>query len=347
LFLREGLAGNFRYACLSHCWGATGLKCKLVKGNKINLCQGFGIESLPNTFRDAVQICLRLSIRFLWIDALCIVQDDINDWNQTAAAMADIYRQAYITIAATASQNSSEGCFRSAPPGAIGQNLRNTPGLAVREMRWPDNPLRDEIFLTTDHPLLRRAWVFQERRMSPRMVHFTNTQLVWECGRYVKGEDGAIIRKQSDQGCSQVLNADEPTSHIRAWHETLYEYTCMRLTLEQDRLPAIAAVVVEEGKRRRADTYIAGMWIGSLLDDILWRRFSDTRGIISDAGSRPKQLAPSWSWASIRGPVWFNHEVPLASVQVVNFSFTHSGPPQMGGYKEASITLRGPYTNAT
>lgn len=71
LFLREGLVGSSKYACLSHCWGMGGLQYKLVKANKMRFCQGFMMRDLPKTFQDAVKVCLRLGIQFLWIDALC------------------------------------------------------------------------------------------------------------------------------------------------------------------------------------------------------------------------------------------------------------------------------------
>ena len=101
--------------------------------------------------------------------------------------MADIYRNAYLTIAATASYNSHEGCFRLAT-NRNALTLQRTPGLLVRE--WEEHFPLDWMGSLEAYPLLQRAWVYQERRMSTRIVHFTNTQLVWKCRSLVEAENG-------------------------------------------------------------------------------------------------------------------------------------------------------------
>ena len=71
VFLREDPIGQFKYACLSHCWGSGGLSFKLMKSDRLDLCHGLPAHNLPETFQDAVQICDRLGIEYLWIDGLC------------------------------------------------------------------------------------------------------------------------------------------------------------------------------------------------------------------------------------------------------------------------------------
>ena len=71
IFLREDLVKRSKYACLSHCWGAEGLSHKLTKLSRPQFLRGFKVQDLPRTFRDAVQVCTRLGIEYLWIDALC------------------------------------------------------------------------------------------------------------------------------------------------------------------------------------------------------------------------------------------------------------------------------------
>lgn len=71
LFLRENLAGKFNYACLSHCWGVEGPNYKLTRSNRCELLDGFEVRDLPKTFREAVEVCIRVGIEYLWIDALC------------------------------------------------------------------------------------------------------------------------------------------------------------------------------------------------------------------------------------------------------------------------------------
>ncbi len=71
LFLRESIPDEPAYACLSHCWGAGGLVYKLMRSNKHEFCRGLERQHLPKTFQDAIEVCVRLKIRFVWIDALC------------------------------------------------------------------------------------------------------------------------------------------------------------------------------------------------------------------------------------------------------------------------------------
>lgn len=103
-----GLHG--RYIALSHCWGTD----RHIVTNRANLQShklmvGFG--QLPKTFQDAVIFARALGIHYLWIDSLCIVQDDVQDWKNEAGKMASVYRDAYCTIAATGSQGDQEGMF--------------------------------------------------------------------------------------------------------------------------------------------------------------------------------------------------------------------------------------------
>lgn len=94
------------YIALSHCWGGR----QPLRTTKENICSMktcIPWAKLPNTFQDAISVTRRLGIRYLWIDSLCIVQDDAQDWEREAAKMALIFEAAYITIAATAATNGS------------------------------------------------------------------------------------------------------------------------------------------------------------------------------------------------------------------------------------------------
>ena len=267
--------------------------------------------------------------------------------------MADTYRHAYITIAATGSKNSEEGCFRKASTGAIARPLRKTPGMVVRERRWPDAPLlelKDDPDFA-DYPLLHRAWVYQERRMSRRMVHFTNSQLVWECQRFIQGEDGATLNKEDSTAVCSGCNS---TSVSPDWKITVEEYSNLQLSFEKDRLPAISAVVQAEMRTRKDDVYMAGMWRNSLLEDLLWFRTWTSEVFLHEAGPRPERMSPSWSWTSVKGQVKFpvtvlppKQYVQLEGVQMTEISYIAKGLAHMGEYSEASITLRAPFTEAT
>lgn len=66
-----------RYVALSHCWGDPKRHPLIsIHANLKDHMSGMAISSLPRSFRDAIRVCLHLDIQYLWIDCLCIVQDD-------------------------------------------------------------------------------------------------------------------------------------------------------------------------------------------------------------------------------------------------------------------------------
>src|SRR5947209_7177591 len=100
------------YLTLSHCWGnADSMPIKTTTSNEQVHLKGLDTATLPQTFCDAVIITKHLGFRYLWIDALCIIQDSQSDWQTESANMASIYQGSSLTIAASSSSNSDGGCF--------------------------------------------------------------------------------------------------------------------------------------------------------------------------------------------------------------------------------------------
>jgi hypothetical protein len=99
-----------RYTALSHSWG-TSPRLMATKANLGDLREGIALSSLPKTFQDAIQITRRLGIKYLWVDCLCIIQDDPRDWEKEAQRMGQIYQHAYLTISAAGCKDSYSGCF--------------------------------------------------------------------------------------------------------------------------------------------------------------------------------------------------------------------------------------------
>ncbi|KAK3938227.1 heterokaryon incompatibility, partial [Diplogelasinospora grovesii] len=99
---------------LSHCW----CKHRLLTTRKENIsehCKEIQFASLPETFQDAVTVTRTLGVQYLWIDSLCIIQDDPDDWRRGSVQMGSIYRDAAITIAASGAKDGTEGCFMPRP----------------------------------------------------------------------------------------------------------------------------------------------------------------------------------------------------------------------------------------
>jgi hypothetical protein len=108
------------YTALSHCWGAVAGHLVTMTANLKQMIRGIPIEEIPKTYIDAFEITRSLGVRYIWIDALCIIQDDPEDWQLESAKMCDIYRNAYYTIAASAAASNDHGCF-------IGQQTPSVP----------------------------------------------------------------------------------------------------------------------------------------------------------------------------------------------------------------------------
>lgn len=105
------------YLTLNHCWGTGELGIPEDIKTKTDTLQErkarITVARFPQTFRDAIEITLHLGFRYLWIDALCIIQDSPEDWATESRKMGYIYSHAVLNIAASGSSNSHGGCFNS------------------------------------------------------------------------------------------------------------------------------------------------------------------------------------------------------------------------------------------
>jgi hypothetical protein len=250
--------------------------------------------------------------------------------------MGDIYENAHITIAATASQDSKGGLFSSARP--VIKRLNKHPHLYVRTQ--PERfPMGSFNRVPVSLPLLTRAWVYQERRLSPRTIHFGKRQVYWVCRTHFASEDAS---KDKTWTTSSIYPAfpvafewgDKVVDSTLHWQKMLMEYTSLQLTYESDRLPAIAALADRMSRLRRTDdAYVAGIWKNSILSDLLWNTESYER--------RPARTAPSWSWASTQGAkINWNANAFYGKAEVVSLEYTAIGAAHLGEVINASITLR-------
>ena len=198
---------NSTYATLSHCWGGT-LHARLLKQNVTEFEQEIRISKLPTVYREAIDIALQLGVQYLWIDSLCIMQDDEADWLRESSRMFDIYRNAMFNIGATGATDGNGHCFvdrninllspclfnPESEPTATKPRLRDrlfkrkpkTEPSSTEESPPGDSTWHvvEEGFWTDrlhQQPLNQRAWVVQERLISRRMIHYARDQIYWEC----------------------------------------------------------------------------------------------------------------------------------------------------------------------
>jgi hypothetical protein len=175
-----------KYVALSHCWGNSKPLSTTKKTIEAH-CQAIKFDDLPKTFQDAVIITRALGIQFLWIDSLCIIQDDEVDWEHEAKCMGKVFASAYCTIAATSAKDSTEGFL-------IPRSVKHSVRLVDKSVNNQFEVYACEVGGNFDHDvghgvLNQRGWVFQERALSPRTIHFTATQTYWECGSVIRCEN--------------------------------------------------------------------------------------------------------------------------------------------------------------
>lgn len=205
------------YIALSHCWGKT-QHVTTTKANYTKHQESIPISSLSRTFRDTIWMSQRLGIRYIWIDSLCIIQDDPLDWDREAISMYRIYGSAYVTLAAAHGADGDAGLFPRATEqqAELHIELKMSDGqLTLVEMEIHSEPHLDAesqvhkaYTLSRDHDsdpepivispdvLQTRGWTFQERALSTRIVHFNRQEYVWECSNYTSCKCGGLPRQK-------------------------------------------------------------------------------------------------------------------------------------------------------
>jgi hypothetical protein len=249
--------------------------------------------------------------------------------------MCDIYSHAYLTIAATSASDDSQGFLRHRSSKAVCVDLIYPDQETIRFFLQPDKTSNAYYSDSCDGPLHLRAWTLQERLLSRRVLGFASDQMYWECrGHKLQKESGYRSTPPGHLTLLRPFKSEEDLMSL--WHRLVEEYSERRLSDPRDKLVALEGLV-ERFAATSADTCVAGLWKRHLMDDLLWRPYP--------GGSYSRSAvyrSPSWSWASIDGPVWYHERnvwrnVSHALVEEVN---VESGQP---GY----IVLQGSLLDIT
>ncbi|KAK8076974.1 HET-domain-containing protein [Apiospora saccharicola] len=302
LALLESKGRRGEYCALSYCWGPPDSQTFLTTTETLHdRLRGIDFDALPKTFQDAVQITRSLGMRYLWVDGLCIIQGDKDDWESEAGRMGAVYENASLVIAASGSASAQEGCF------ATGQREMSSVDLPYYSdngqfgglvhvcqqiFRWEDAS-------PTDGPLQQRGWALQEAYFARRALHFMPGGPTWRCREEQLNERNNRVRLFFDT----------------AWEGIIENYSKRQLTYKSDRLVAIQAYATELQKKN-ADIYDLGVFLSRLPSQLLWiNRFRTN----SDGLAESRVDLPSWTWASIGG------EKYLLAYQL-SFSVPHLAP---------------------
>ncbi|ETS86990.1 hypothetical protein PFICI_00818 [Pestalotiopsis fici W106-1] len=278
-----------RYVSLSHCWGPPEKRplCTLKANLEQHKIQVPWLR-LSQTFRDACTLCLTLGVELIWIDSLCIIQDDPADWSHEAAIMCRVYEESEFTIAASSASNSSQGLF----------GVRSNVNFVELPYTHRESGTRGAIY-AYEHPvgastifekssLSGRGWVLQESVLARRTMHFTAFGVYWTCGR-----DPGYQRNEFEVGTAYIVP--------NTWMAMIREYTRRDLTYKSDKMVAIQGLADAWAKRTK-NIYYHGIFLEELPYCLLWiGRGSVLEALVRNIGNG----VPSWTWASTTGRIEF------------------------------------------
>jgi hypothetical protein len=273
------------------------------------------IASLPQIFQDTIKIADHLGMEYLWIDALCIIQHDDSDWENESQNMDKIYSCAFLNVSATMSFDGSESLFKE----------RSWDSFVHPEIELKVNGLFQQYYVLdgdiwddeiTGAPLNQRGWVFQERFLARRVLHFGERHMGWECreldalemfpeGLPQASSTGSMSKSKVASTMATLTPQSGQTSDLKfveLWQNLVKDYSKCKLTYPKDKLIAFAGVA-KFMMKARTDGYAAGMWEKGSVYDLAWWRLSEDREAfpVSETSGR----APSWSWASVDGEITF------------------------------------------
>jgi hypothetical protein len=340
LTLSNGRFG--RYLILSHCNG--GFEISQLGDSKYG---ELDLSVLPKTFQDAIEITRRLGFEYLWIAALCGGQNDPKIRAEEIAKFPSTYGQCVMMLSASAGTDVHAGILNDRlvlQSPALGKSKDRY--LRQNFLRWPSQ--------LEDSPLAHRGWALQERILTPRVLHFTSRQMIYECAEDLKFEASGILDK--NYGSMQIRKQYHKSrvqpfveAHVRglsknpypgiklmpelldyqkrleAWHQCVDEFSKRTLGDPSHKLPAMACLAKVLDNDELGD-YMAGIWSKNIGIGLAWSR---VYGVLSQS---PTYRAPSFSWASVDGEVssfLLNWPETMLSDQAVDLSWINRHGPKL------------------
>lgn len=326
LYISEG--EMVPYIALSYCWGAS-LPLKTLRSNLEAHQHGIPLDSFPQTLQDAIRVTRALNLKYIWIDALCIIQDDDLDWAEQSAAMTDIYQGCALNICAAQSRDCNEGLLPkiSSHSCVVADSSASKARKMLAIIGRPD-PFPSTGILET------RGWVFQETLVSLASLQYTGQGIEWFCCIKCYDRNGTLKRSWGQihpvatqnvkqtwlkflnmrQRLADSLVPDE--SHYRyieksrqphflctqeenahTWHDLISDFSRKELTRKSDKLAAVAGIATHFSDMLDSP-YHAGIWKNHFLPGLTWQRSYLGHPLV-----RHRNRAPSWSWASVDGPI--------------------------------------------
>ncbi|KAF2726773.1 HET-domain-containing protein [Polyplosphaeria fusca] len=309
-------SGN--YLALSYCWG--GPQRHALIGSKVSeYCISLPYSELPNTILDSFEVTRQLKYRYIWIDSLCMIQDDREDMLRELPKMNLIYRNADQTISVACASSCDEGFLKSRHNG-----LYRVP-------------------LPRLQPINERAWTLQESLLARRLLIFPGSGVYWKCDTICQSDTSSKPQSWEFQSHEYFY----PAMLGEAWSRAVEGYSMRHLSFEGDKLAAISAIAANMSILFRCG-YLAGLWRDDLVNGLAWEiyRSPEMPAIVHRTQS---YQAPSWSWASITGPISFPEQhrraihKPAAEIELCDTSLVSERLPY-GAVSAGTLIIRG-YVN--
>ncbi|KJK64553.1 ANK ankyrin repeat protein [Aspergillus parasiticus SU-1] len=351
------------YIALSHRWdGQITAVASTTSENILPRLEELTIDTLPRNFVHAMEVTHLLKINYLWIDSLCILQDSKEDWNREAALMSEVYQNSECTISDQSGQTSSMGFFCSGDVQNDSVEFRcsSQDGQSSKMVRAVKTQ-PSWVALLAQGPLQSRGWCLQERELSPRVLHYTPSQVLWEC-RAFKASEGWPARDISgelSEGYSGYnlrildrIQAQDTHEIYTSWLNTVRDYASRSLTKYEDTFPALGGLARIVHGYVHCD-YVAGMWAADLRRSIAWVPGEGPNDDSSSTSRHATYVAPTWSWASVVGKVSFEQAKALSrdvtdeTVAVIDgWRITHLTPDPFGQIASAELHMTTPILTA-
>ncbi|KAH8892532.1 HET-domain-containing protein [Thozetella sp. PMI_491] len=289
------------YVCLSYVWGAAS-SIRLTKSNRSALMERDSLRvvqpaMLARTIRDTITLVKKLKIRYLWVDALCLVQNDPDDVRRGVTVMDRIYERSYFTVVAADGHDANYGlpgvevCTRTDAPPAF----KVLPGVSLRIWVQLELLLRSSIYET-------RGWTFQERLLTTRAIVFIDGQLYFRCRRgdqaeraYGTAQDFSHPRV-AENNISRLFDR-KLQAHRLDLENLITLYSRRQLTNELDTLNAFAGILRRYSDTRDTPSIFQGMPLEYFHDFL---SFQAERGLL-----RRRPSFPSYAWSGWIGGVQF------------------------------------------
>ncbi|RBR19576.1 uncharacterized protein FIESC28_05571 [Fusarium coffeatum] len=341
LFMSNNASGQ--YIALSHRWGKE-VATKLKSDNLGRYQKELSVNDMPPTFRDAIEVTRQLGFRYLWIDSLCIIQDDQSDWAHESLKMGTIFEEAVCTIAAVDSVDGKgvdHGLllsrdndplsvkltipYNKVPLSKLSQRVFKThTAVYVWKMRWlrelPTMKACDRNTITIRPRIVsswkrvprsnwyKRGWILQERLLSRRLIYYTQNKLSWSCFTESGEEEGGDPEEAARIPLLRLWRGSGD-SIFPIWRHIVSGYQSCQLTFSKDRLAAVGGISAQLEARFSCKIY-AGILFhspGEAAENLLW--------YASNAPLRTfnEFHAPSWTWVAFHGEISFFMPVPLVT----------------------------------